>query len=432
MTTPARQRGILEGITKLKLESSTHTEYDSEDLSKTWVISCDDGSHFPFFRADDGSEEDRVFMLESMKIVEDVVQQAQALPKFPIGSRVKVVASGWGLSPVRVGEILTVLDFKLSENGSYTTYKVADSDGQPVNDHAWEPSFELETTTSMAVAVPQPMQPPQPVPDLSFLLSLAQDEGVTPMAAPTYTALQQTAINVFQSMYDAAVAYRNGETSRLNPDYGICDNIDRFATMHGSRESPMSEVKENLIRQTEIYSGNYTYPVPCPDGGDASAAFSRHGNKWNGPYGLNRLLQLGQLIELIKSDKWVDSMVQRKTPAFRNGLTVGDLVVSSRGIEPTFWVFRRDDESMSPSFHKVGDENDYTDIDLNYIKKVDKGLVKERTVAEFLGELEGKAAEKSDIACQIAELQAQLVKVQGDIALLDFSLASQHKVKRIV
>jgi murein L,D-transpeptidase YafK len=146
---------------------------------------------------------------------------------------------------------------------------------------------------------------------------------------------------------------------------------------------------------------------------------------------MNRLIQLEQLIELIKT-KWDDSMVNRKTPAFRNGLKVGDVVRYTRRDTPSFWVFRRDDESMSPSFHKLTDKDDYTDIDLNYIVKVDKDEIsKPRAVSEFLSELEEQAKKKADIERQIAELQKALTNVQTDIAMLDYGLADQHKVKRI-
>ncbi|ATN92860.1 hypothetical protein QGX11_gp097 [Pseudomonas phage PPSC2] len=413
MTTPAQQRGIIENVTKLKLIDNG--AYAGSDVSETWVLSQDDGSHHPFFqpigRVGDYNYE-RVFTLANMEVM------AEALPKFPVGSRVKVVASGWGLGPEYLGEVLTVTGF--SFNGDHTSYSVVGEAGDQVGGSPWEQSFEAAPATL----------PPPPV-DMSFLDDFV---GVPAIPSP-YTDLQQTAINVFQAMYDAAVAYRNGATDglsvKLNPDYGICDNIDRFANANGSHETPMSEVKENLIRQTEIYSGNYTYPVPCPDGGDASNAFSRHCAKWNGPYGLNRLIQLGQLIDLIKSDKWDDSMVKRKTPAFRNGLTVGDMVVSTRRTEPSYWIFRHDDESMSPSFHKIGDPDDYTDIDLNYIRKIDQAQLEERTVSQFLEELKAKQEEQDAICKQIAELQAALAVNKSAIALLDFGLAQQHKVKRI-
>ena len=422
MTTPAQQRGIIENVTKLKLVGG---EYTSSDTSKFWLLSQDDNSHFPFFKpVGCGDDWERVFPLADMQAVTD-----KALPKFPIGSRVKVIASGWGLGPERIGEVLTVTDFSFA--GVVTSYSVVDKAGERVGGWPCEQSFELAPplpARQVAITIDVPTLPLAPV-DMSWLDDLAP--VIVPAPSP-YTELQQTAINVFQAMYDAAVAYRNSEPSTLNSDYGICDNIDRFARAHGSSESPMSEVKENFIRQTEIYSGNYTYPVPCPDGGDASGAFSRHSNKWNGPYGLNRLIQLGQLIALIKSDKWDDSMVRRKTPAFRNGLTVGDMVVYTRRTEHTYWIFRRDDESPDPSFHKIGDASDYADLDLNYVRKVDKAQLVQRSVAEFLEELKAKQEEQDAIAKQIAELQAVLAVNKSAIALLDFGLADQHKVKRIV
>jgi hypothetical protein len=248
-----------------------------------------------------------------------------------------------------------------------------------------------------------------------------------------YTELQEKAITTFQGMYDAAVAYREGQSSRLNGDYGICDNIERFAEIAGVSAYHMSEVKENLIRSTAIYSGDYTYPVPSPDPAlTASNAFSRHGNKWREAYGLNRLTQLGQLIELIKT-KWDDSLINRQTPCIRNGLKMGDLVQYKReGRAPTFWVLRRDDESMSPSFHKMNDPDDYQDIDLHNVVKVDRDTVfKSRPVSEFLSVIEEQVKQQAAIVLQMAELEKRLSEVQGSIAILDYGLAEQHKVKRI-
>ena len=250
---------------------------------------------------------------------------------------------------------------------------------------------------------------------------------------PVYTELQQKAITTFQGMYDAAVAHREGQSSRLNGDYGICDNIERFAEIAGVSAYHMQEVKENLIRSTAIYSGDYTYPVPAVDSGQsASIAFSRHCNKWREAYGLNRLTQLGQLVELIKT-KWDDNLINCQTPCVRNGLKVGDLVQYKReGRTPTFWVLRCDDESMSPSFHKLNDPDEYQDIDLHNIVKVDRETVfKERPVSEFLSVIEEQVKQKAEIALQIAELEKRLADLEASIALLDYALAEQHKVKRI-
>lgn len=272
------------------------------------------------------------------------------------------------------------------------------------------------------------------VPDIPVAPALTMQEALAaPLpVAPVYTALQQQAIDTFQAMYDAAVKHREGLDSRLNGEYGICDNIDRFATLVGASYSQMAEVKENLIRRTAVYSGSYNYPVPCPEGGNAGSAFDNNRYKWQGAYGLNRLTQLGQMIEIIKSDKWNDNLVNRQSPATRNGLTEGDIVRYTRRDESSLWVFRRDDDSMSPSFHKLTDEDNYCDIDLNYIVKVDKDSVfKRRPVEEFLSELVEQVKKKEDIESQIAELQKQLNGVKNDIFMLDYGLADQHKVKRI-
>lgn len=372
MTTPAQDKGFIEKVTRLKLTGNdgeyTRYRYRKE---KVWILRNDDGSSCPYFDAEDGSESNFCAYVRDMSVIPNEVPA-------PLPPLVKL-----NFVPLPVP----------APSGDFDSMAPAIKAGYAVDG------------SQLA---------PLPVP-----------------VAPVYTELQQKAINTFQAMYDDAVAYREGRDTRLNGDYGICDNIDRYASRAGSYESQMSEVKENLIRQTAIYSGNYTYPVPCPEGGDASTAFSRNSNKWCGDYGLNRLTQLGQLIELIKT-QWDDSMVNRKTPAFRNGLVVGDVVRYTRRDEPSFWVFRRDDESMSPSFHKLTDKDDYTDIDLNYIVKVDKDeICKPRAVSEFLSELEEQAKKKADIERQISELQKALNGVKTDIAMLDYGLADQHKVKRI-
>lgn len=418
--TPAQKAGFIVNVTRLKLTGNdgTYTNLESRK-NKVWILVEDDGSSCPYFDSEDGNETTFCAYVRDMSIIEEVraVPQLPTMPvgpKFPVGSSVRVVNSGWGFGPEMIGTVLTVTDFTL-RGTEPTTYRVIDSEGQGRGGDIWEDSFELAA----------PLLPVLTVPTAT---ALTLDKAPTPFA---YTELQQLAINTFQGMYDAALRHREGLDSRLNGEYGICDNIDRFSDMAGANSSQMSEVKENLIRVTPIYSGNYTYPVPCPTGGNASNAFSRHSNKWREAYGLNRLTQLGQLIDIIKSDKWSDDMVKRKTPAFRNGLTVGDMVMYTRRADVTYWILRHDDESTSPSFHRVGDPTDYSDLDLNYIRKVDNSVNEERSVSQFLEELKVKQEEQDAINKQIAELQAALAGNKNAIALLDFGLASQHKVKRI-
>jgi hypothetical protein len=460
MTTPAKRIGLNVGDKAITLVDGT--------FAKGTIITLihDDESDNPRFK-DAATGREAYFGItdsnDGSKRLKKFTEEAQ--PKFPIDSLVEVVASGWGLGPERIGQVLTVKGFTLRHNDT-TIYHVVDGDGVNVSLSAWEPSFKASVTTIPTVPaiigrfVPKPTNRAGDAFDVitktsvwfgftgkqaggesyrvnmkywtfEAAASVPQETIAAPLAS-NYTALQTLAVNTFQGMYDAAVAYREERSSRLNGDYGICDNIDRFADMNGANSSQMSEVKENLIRTTASYSGNYTYPVPCPEGGDASSAFSRASNKWKGAYGLNRLVQLGQMLEIIKSDKWHDGLVKRQTPAQRNGLTVGDIVRYTRRSESTFWVLRRDDESMSPSFHKLLDKDDYTDLDLNYIVKVDKEtLYKERPVSEFLEAISVQMALQADLDAQILELQKQRSETANQVAMLDLGLAEQHKVKRI-
>lgn len=274
---------------------------------------------------------------------------------------------------------------------------------------------------------------PAPVaPALTMQEALAAPLPVVPVASP-YTALQALAIKTFETMYEHAVAHREGGESHLIGTYGICDNISRFSDMASANYSQMAEVKENLIRTTASYSGDYTYPVKGVNGRDASNSFSFFDNKWQGEYGLNRLNQLGELVDILKSDKWSDDLVNRQTPAKRHGLKVGDIVKYTHPgrYENTLWVLREDDASRNPSFYRLSDKDDWTDLSLEYIVKAGEELVKARSVSEFLSELEAQTKVKEDLDRQIAELTKQLQNVVSGIALLDYGLADQHKVKRI-
>lgn len=337
MSTPAQKMGLIVGVTRLKREG---------DFSNVWILEDDDGSRCPFFKTESGDDNNRVFGLSEMSIIQEV--PAAPVPVF-----------------IPAGSIMPVA-----------------------------PALTLEKP---------------------------------------HTALQALAIKTFETMYEHAQAYRDGRDSDLVGDYGICDNISRFADKAGANYDKMAEVKENLIRLTPSYSGNYTYPVKGVNGQDAGRAFSDSSNKWQGDYGLNRLTQLGELVEMLKGDKWSDDLVKRQTPAKRNGLKVGDVVryTYPGRYSDSLWVFRNDDGSTSPSFHKLADKDDYNDLDLSYIVKLDKATVKERSVSEFLAEIEAQVKAKADIEKQIAELQKQLQATQSDIAILDYGLADQHKVKRI-
>jgi hypothetical protein len=382
--TPAQKAGFIVNVTRLKLSGGSDY-YPEEKQAMVWLLSLDDGSGCPYFKSECGIESRYCAYVTDFTIIEDaptVIGRFTPKGNNPHNSPFDVVSC----EPNSVNPM-----------GSYKGFKVSGEEYHVYSDYwNWEPVTE-------ATAEAGPLE-------------------------SGYTKLQTFAINTFQAMYDDAVLHREGKAHRLCGDYGICDNIPRFAEFAGADTGKMIEVKENLIRQTASYSGDYNYPVKPVNDESASNSFSRHGNKWKGEYGLNRLTQLGELIEMLKTH-WDDSLVVRQTPATRNGLEVGSLVRYTG--DNSFWVFRRDDESMSPSFHRLGDCNDYTDLRLEYIKKVDASQIEERSVSEFLEVLTVKIEEQTSIEKQIAELKAKLVSVQSDVSLLDYSLAKQHKVKRI-
>ena len=86
---------------------------------------------------------------------------------------------------------------------------------------------------------------------------------------------------------------------------------------------------------------------------------------------------------------------------------------------------------MSPSFHKLGEPENYTDIDLSYVEKVDNSTFDKKPIEEFLSDIDKKLAEKVEIEQQIEKLKAQLAAANASVAMLDCALALQYKVKRL-
>lgn len=401
MTTPAENKGFVVNKTRLALLGDDG-EYSAQQKSQVWVLKTDDGSNCPYFikESELGSSEHTDTLCAYVRDMEVILGRFE--PK-----------EGNRNSPFEVvsKEPISTEDGFCGKQVNGSTYHVYSRYWNWIEGR--DAGMQQEATASAGQVDPTSPQ-------------------AVPVVPSPYTPLQQQAINTFQSMYDDAVRYRNDGTTRLNADYGICDNIERYAERAGARAGHMAEIKENLIRATAIYSGDYTYPVPCPEGGSASNAFCRGGNKWKGAYGLNRLTQLGQLIELIKSDRWSDDLIKRMSPAQRNNLQVGDLVRYTRRDEPSFWVFRRDDDSMSPSFYRLGNVDDYADLDLNHVVKVDREeMFKERPVSEFLSVIAEKSSQAEELKAQMEQLKKQLKAVNDEIAILDFGLGEQHKVKRI-
>ena len=385
---PAEQAGFVVNVTRLKL-SGNDGDYSNFDTYKdmVWILDNDDASSCPYFRSEDGSVSYFCAYVRDMKII----QERAVIGRFKLNES----SRGYG------HETFSVLTKTPNSSGLGFVGEKQDGTSYHVLTEYWN--------WVPAGDVPEAVAP-----------EVAKDpEG--------YTDLQRMAFNTFQRMYDEVVKHRRGDSSRLNLDYGICDNIERFANEGGASYQQMAEVKENLIRTTASWSGDYTYPVKCPNGGSASSAFSNSRNKWSGDYGLNRMLQLGEMIEIIKSEKWNDNLVKRLSPAQRNGIAIGDVVRWTTD-NNSLWVLRYDDQSSSPSFHRLGDESYTRDISIENVRKVDNTP---KDVSTFLAEIAVKVAEVESLEQQLAKLQAQLKEAKGEVEVLDAGLAIQHKVKRI-
>lgn len=348
-----------------------------------------------------------------------------------------------------------------------TSWKAGDLVRMTIDDNTNEPRFEhcvhgrgryiglqhIEVIAPAPVAVP----PAPPVASgfrfdvgdslLQSLLSMSsparmitiegQEAQTTEENAMQYTTLQKQALDCFVTMYNRAEQVRNGDSisdSLFYVGYGICDNIGRTKPTGASTDT-LSTVKDNLIRRTPSYSGNYHYPVSCPDNpGDidaADSAWGNHNNKWTGAYGANRLKQLAELIELVKT-VWDDKLGQDQTPAARVGLIEGVSIVQWRRDLEHMYRFVADDRSSDPYFERL-DGGDRRSIDLRYITILPMPSVENdsRSVAEFLEAIKAEQDQAKAITAQIEALKKALSDTSTAIAMLDYGLRTVHKVQRL-
>ena len=264
-----------------------------------------------------------------------------------------------------------------------------------------------------------------------------QEAQTTEENAMQYTTLQKQALDCFTTMHARAVQVRNGDSisdSLFYVGYGICDNIGRCKPS-GANTDTLSTIKDNLIRRTPSYSGNYHYPVSCPntpnDIDAADSAWGNHNNKWQGAYGANRLKQLEELIELVKT-QWSDTLGQDQTPAFRVGLIEGVSIVQWRREPDQMYRFVADDRSSDPYFERL-DGGDRRSIDLRYITILPMPSVENesRSVAEFLEAIKAEQDQAKAITAQIEALKKALSATSTSIAMLDYGLRTVHKVQRL-
>jgi hypothetical protein len=278
-----------------------------------------------------------------------------------------------------------------------------------------------------------PATAPAIVRDLSHVIQV----DIHAIAASLRSPIQQAALDTFNTMRTRAIACRANDGMTVDDNlfytgYGICDNIHR-CTPNGVNSDTMALIKDNIIRQVPSYSGNYHYPVNHPDevGKEAAeSAWNRFNNKWKGTYGANRLQQLEELIHHIEH-KWDESLAKEMTPAQRVGLIVDVTVVQYK--DGSLWKFTRDDRSSDPYFTSMATGNQ-TSLDLRYIEvlPMDMEETNSLSVAEFLQRIEETVKTKADLEAQVKALQLQIAEAASRVVMLDYNLATTHKVKRIV
>lgn len=244
------------------------------------------------------------------------------------------------------------------------------------------------------------------------------------------TPIQSAVLRVLCSIHAAAVEYRatGVAPSPLAVGSGICWNIDQFTNGDAVLREQTAQVKENLIRATPSYSGEYHYPVKCPRGGKAEVAFDKNEDKWAGDYGLLRLTQLEELIACVR-ENWNDDLAKRSlSPARRTGWKIGDF---GRHRETgAILVLKYDDDTQSPGFGTAGN-TDYSWIDISKIERIKIDPSSTKSVSALVEEADGILAQQRTIQSQLNELTKQLTSLAGDMRLVDFQLAHVHKVRRL-
>ncbi|UAV84633.1 hypothetical protein PHB09_138 [Pseudomonas phage PHB09] len=260
-------------------------------------------------------------------------------------------------------------------------------------------------------------------------------EAIVTFSAPM-SDIQRQALSCFNTMLRRAQLVAEGNAPGEDvfyTTYGICDNIRRCMPT-GADDDQLAVIKDNLIRRVPSYSGNYHYPVSCPENPNnvdaADNAWTSHTNKWTGAYGANRIKQLEELIYIIENE-WKDEYAKDMTPAQRVGLIEGVSVVK-RTSNDKLYRFVRDDRTADPFFESLTDGSSAS-IDLRRITILSMDLVESdtRSVAEFLDAIEAEQKAKADMERQIAELQQALSKVGSTIAMLDYGLRVNHRVQRL-
>jgi hypothetical protein len=421
MTTPAQAQGIIKDVTQLR-----YTGPNSSHKSFTWILSTDDGSNCPYFRTV-GGEHSMCEWLKNFEVIQTPVEVAQ-FPDTPAGRM-----------GIKVGDVVRMKERETKNFCEGVLIRLVKDDDSRVPyferiDNGMKRYVDLDHVELME-AVPA-QQPAPVVPTNNQLMSMIQVD-IHAIAASIRSPIQQAALDTFNTMRTRAIACRANDGMTVDDNlfytgYGICDNIHR-CTPNGVNSDTMALIKDNIIRQVPSYSGNYHYPVNHPDevGKEAAeSAWNRFNNKWKGIYGANRLQQLEELIHHIEH-KWDESLAKEMTPAQRVGLIVDVTVVQYK--DGSLWKFTRDDRSSDPYFTSMATGNQ-TSLDLRYIEvlPMDMEETNSLSVAEFLQRIEETVKTKADLEAQVKALQLQIAEAASRVVMLDYNLATTHKVKRIV
>lgn len=274
--------------------------------------------------------------------------------------------------------------------------------------------------------------------DLTPVADLNATKAEDSTADDGYTVNQRHAVKTFTTMLERAKLYReNGSRDGFDPESGICDNIGDCRPS-GAGHDEMDKVKDNIIRVVPSYSGNYHYTVkhPNPRAGrdeadEAESAWDNNSNKWSGAYGAQRVIQLEELIDHVKT-KWNENLVSVLTPAQQRGIIIHETVCQliSNG---SLWVMQRDDDSSRPYFIPFGNTgtDGRTDLHLKDLRVLTSIDGKKRTVRAFVNNAKRINTRRERLELQISKMQAQLDEMKGELAMNDYQLAQQHNVKRI-
>lgn len=335
----------------------------------------------------------------------------------------------------QAGIIPNVTRLRIDQNGARdSVWLLSSDDGTTLpyfkreNGTVGEECFFLNVCTIIEdESVPAAPVAPQAVmlaPPITICGETLQIVTHNPAVAPM-TVWQRRAVDCFETMYVAADKYRRtGERGSLRYEYGICDNITRFTDY----DDEMTNVKDNLIRSLPSYSGSYHYPVkPTEDHSSAERAWDYSGNKWEGGYGKNRLDQLGELVEALKSERWDDELIGKQTPATRLGLKIGDIVWHRDRNE--LLTFHTDDGSQDPYFTRP--DGDRMSTHLDNIERDIAGVLTGEPIEVLIGRAKSIIAQREALRLQVVGLEQQMNQLLKDVGSIDVELAHTHGVKRI-